>query len=69
MEPKLGKYGARVYFQGKNTVLIKQTEKSGGRYVLSDPIHKERHLKLDNAAGMARALQLAKEGRLTERDQ
>ena len=61
------KYGARVYLVGENTVLIKQTIKSGDKYKIEDTYDKERHVDLHDSNGIGRAIQDALGGKLQEK--
>jgi len=61
------KYGARVFKVSENTLLIKQTVKSGGGqndpYVINE--HREKHVNLSDDSAIAAAIRDAIEGRLT----
>ena len=60
-------YGARVYFYADGVVLVKQTTKRSGRYVIdttSDGKHKERHVDPGDDRRLGQTVRLAGEGKL-----
>ena len=63
----LQRYGAIVFFHGKDVVLVKQTIKRSGRYVIdATPVggQKERYVSPGGDEELSRVVRLASEGKL-----